>query len=138
MFVFWGAFHGLLLTIYHPLQNSLVKLPSPFRRLVFFHLVCFGWMLFRTPDIDQFSYLAKQLFGNFNPSFDDSQILMLKKFAMYSAVPILYQYLQYRSDKLCPIFDWPILIRSVSYVFLFYMIVIFGFNNAQSFIYFQF
>lgn len=138
MFILWGLFHGLLLIIFLPLKESFSKLPSLFRRVLFFHLICFGWMLFRTPDIEQFSFLAKQLFFNFQLTFNASQLLMIKKFVLYSAVPIIYQYLQYRNEKLCPIFDWPIIFRAFSYVFLFYMIIIFGFNNAQSFIYSQF
>lgn len=138
MFILWGLFHGLLLIIFLPRKERFSKLPSLFRRVLFFHLICFGWMLFRTPDIEQFSFLAKQLFCNFQLTFDASQLLMIKKFLLYSAVPIIYQYLQYRNEKLCPIFDWPIIFRAFSYVFLFYMIIIFGFNNAQSFIYSQF
>lgn len=138
MFVLWGIFHGVLLIIFLPLKESYFKLPSTLRRVLFFHLICFGWMLFRTPDIEQFSFLVKQLFYNFQLTFDAGQLLMIKKFLLYSAVPIIYQYLQYRSEKLYPIFDWPIIIRAFSYVFLFYMIMIFGFNNAQSFIYAQF
>lgn len=138
MFIFWGAFHGILLAVHLPMKDILAKLPLVFRRLVFFHLICFGWMLFKAQDPAQFAYLISQIFSNFQLTLEADQLLLLKKILFYSAIPIVYQYLQYSKEKLSPIFDWPVGVRTVCYVALFYMIVIFGFNDAQSFIYFQF
>jgi D-alanyl-lipoteichoic acid acyltransferase DltB (MBOAT superfamily) len=138
MFILWGAFHGLLLVAYLPLHGKLIKLPLVFRRLMLFHLVCFGWMLFRAENFEQFNYLIWQIFSNFHYTLDTDQTLLLKKFLFYTTIPIIYQYLQYSKKRLCPVFDWPVAMRAIFYVLLFYMIVIFGFNNAQSFIYSQF
>ncbi len=138
MFVLWGAFHGILLAAYLPLKGWLRKLPWLVRRLIFFHLVCFGWMLFRSQTPTQFTYLLSQIWSNFNLTLQTDHILLLKKLCLYSMIPLVYQFMQYRTEKLCPVFEWPTAVRAISYVFLFYMIVIFGFNNAQSFIYFQF
>src|SRR5205814_1944404 len=49
-FVFWGAWHGLLLILAHAKGNDA---PASFgermrRRLVCFHVVVFSWLLFRT------------------------------------------------------------------------------------------
>jgi alginate O-acetyltransferase complex protein AlgI len=138
MFILWGAFHGLLLAAYLPLKGKLSQFPLVFRRLLLFHLVCFGWMLFRAENLEQFNYLIYQIFNNFHLTLDIDQFLLLKKLLFYTTIPLIYQYLQYSTKKMCPAFDWPIGMRALSYVFLFYMIVIFGFNNAQSFIYSQF
>ena len=53
LFVAWGAYHGLLLGI-----ERWLGIPEPksalgrnLRRLLFFHVICFGWVLFRSPDV---------------------------------------------------------------------------------------
>ncbi len=138
MFVFWGGFHGLLLVLYLPLKDRLVKMPGVLKRILFFHLICFGWLLFKSQSIEQFTHLTSRMLFNFHLTFAGDQILLVEKIVMYSSVPFIYQYLQYTTEKNYPIFDWHLVCRSMCYVVLFYMIVIFGSNEAQSFIYFQF
>jgi D-alanyl-lipoteichoic acid acyltransferase DltB (MBOAT superfamily) len=50
-FVLWGGFHGLGLVTEHALGGRL-RLPAWLRWLVTFHLVVFGWILFRSQSID--------------------------------------------------------------------------------------
>jgi D-alanyl-lipoteichoic acid acyltransferase DltB (MBOAT superfamily) len=63
-FALWGLFHGLLLILLRPVSvakvralaaygaSSAVALPLALaRRLVFFHLVCLGWALFRAESL---------------------------------------------------------------------------------------
>lgn len=138
MFVLWGVFHGLLLVIYLPLAKAISDFPLFSRQLLFFHLVCIGWIFFRAEDTGQLLFLTGQLFGNFDLQLDAGKILLLKKLILYASVPFLYQYLQFKKNELCPLFSWPTGFRAISYAAIFYMIVIFGFNSAQSFIYFQF
>lgn len=53
LFIVWGAYHGALLALYRiiPIDDFLVKrFGRPGRALallLFFHLVCFGWIFFR-------------------------------------------------------------------------------------------
>jgi len=138
MFLLWGGFHGLLLTVYFIFKKSISIVPSFFRRILFFHLICVGWMIFRSESVPHLLTLLNSLLFNFDFSLDPEQILLIKKFLFYSTIPIFYQYFQYTTKELAPFFHWPLYLRASSYVFLFYMIVIFGFNSAQSFIYFQF
>jgi alginate O-acetyltransferase complex protein AlgI len=49
-FVLWGAFHGVGLCAEHALDGRL-KLPGWLRWLVTFHLVVFGWILFRSQSL---------------------------------------------------------------------------------------
>ena len=95
-------------------------------------------MLFRAQNFPELIGLLEQLIFNFHITLDADQLLLIKKLLLYITVPLLFQYWQFKSDKLCPIFDKPLYFRSAIYLVLFYYIVIFGFNNAQSFIYFQF
>jgi D-alanyl-lipoteichoic acid acyltransferase DltB (MBOAT superfamily) len=138
MFILWGGFHALLLVIYHLAAAPIQRLPVLLQRLVFFHLVCFGWLLFRAVDLPHLLSLLNQLLFHFNPGLAGSHLLMLKQLLLYCTIPLLYQFFQIRQSTLYPLFCLPLFARSLSYVLLFYMIVIFGFNNAQSFIYFQF
>jgi alginate O-acetyltransferase complex protein AlgI len=50
-FVLWGAFHGAGLIAEHALGGRL-RTPAWLRWLVTFHLIVFGWILFRSQSID--------------------------------------------------------------------------------------
>jgi alginate O-acetyltransferase complex protein AlgI len=138
MFILWGGWHGLLLATYLPLKKYVQALPASIRKLIFFHLVCFGWMLFKTTSIDQFSLLAGRLLFHFHFQALLVNWVLLKQVLFYAAIPIVYQYLQYRRNLALPFSEWPTPCRAAVYIVLFYMIVIFGFSEAQSFIYFRF
>ena len=145
MFVLWGGFHALLLVAYLPFQRKTADgeggasgLSGAVQRLVLFHLVCLGWMLFRAESPAQFLALAGRVVFHFNPVLDPETLLYAQKLAWFAWVPLVYQYLQYRTERLRPVLSWPFPARVLTYVFLFYAIVIFGYNDAQSFVYFQF
>ena len=54
-FVLWGAFHGAMLVTEHALDGRIGRrTPVWFRWLGTFLAVCFGWILFRSPDLDVF------------------------------------------------------------------------------------
>lgn len=56
MFVAWGAYHGVLLIVHRlwllwrPRQEPLRGSALAIARLLTFHLICFGWILFRSGD----------------------------------------------------------------------------------------
>jgi hypothetical protein len=60
-FVLWGAFHGAMLVTEHALDGRLGRrTPAWSRWLGTFVAVCFGWILFRSPDLDVFwTYLGR-------------------------------------------------------------------------------
>jgi alginate O-acetyltransferase complex protein AlgI len=67
-FIIWGLFHGLLLVFYRfaPIDQFLTRRFGSFGTLlamiIFFHLVCVGWIFFRaTPD--QFWPIVKSIFA---------------------------------------------------------------------------
>ena len=51
-FVLWGAFHGLGLCSEHALGERWTRLPGWLRWFITFHLICFGWILFRSQGLD--------------------------------------------------------------------------------------
>lgn len=50
-FVLWGTFHGAWLAVHRALATPTPHTPAWLRRVVTFHLVCFGWVLFRAPTL---------------------------------------------------------------------------------------
>jgi D-alanyl-lipoteichoic acid acyltransferase DltB (MBOAT superfamily) len=74
-FIIWGLFHGALLVFYRflPLDKFLILKFGTFGRflstIVFFHLVCIGWIFFRaTPE--QFAPIVKSIVALPSAIFD--------------------------------------------------------------------
>jgi len=145
-FVAWGAFHGLLLIVYRLGETPRRARERTFetRRsvrfwlsvLVFFHLVCFGWLLFRSTDMVHAGRLLAALgSGAFWEPVCGSMLLMVAAGGLPLAGFQIYQYYR-RSPE--PWVTWPGWIRAGFYVALFYGIVLFGAPGNNEFIYFQF
>jgi len=76
-FVVWGAYHGILLIVYRILNPIMRKLDSlrglilrnfvsGVKVIIFFHLVCMGWLLFRAESLTQAYNMLLGIFYNFN------------------------------------------------------------------------
>jgi alginate O-acetyltransferase complex protein AlgI len=61
-FVLWGAFHGLGLCLEHALGRWWERVPVWLRWLVTFHLIVFGWILFRSQGLDVVGEFLSRLF----------------------------------------------------------------------------
>ena len=59
-FVLWGAFHGAGLIAEHALGGR-IRMPGWFRWLVTFHLIVFGWILFRSTSLESAGEFLSQL-----------------------------------------------------------------------------
>jgi alginate O-acetyltransferase complex protein AlgI len=68
-FVLWGAFHGLLLVAHRLFVDEwrLFRFDGPVARgvarVAMFHLVCYGWLLFRARSFDQIASFTRALAG---------------------------------------------------------------------------
>src|SRR5918998_2201611 len=51
-FVLWGALHGTCLVVEHGLRGRDLRLPAWLRWAIVFHVVVFGWILFRAENLD--------------------------------------------------------------------------------------
>jgi len=80
-FVFWGAFHGILLIIHRAIEPFLSMIPSPkgfftkkawfyAKAIFFFQIVCLGWLLFRAQSLTQVADMLHGLILNFNLTKD--------------------------------------------------------------------
>jgi D-alanyl-lipoteichoic acid acyltransferase DltB (MBOAT superfamily) len=76
-FVCWGAFHGIMLCVHRAIAPWLARVTAPIARagragqaawwivrlVVFFHLTCFGWLLFRAESLRQFVHFVASIVG---------------------------------------------------------------------------
>jgi D-alanyl-lipoteichoic acid acyltransferase DltB (MBOAT superfamily) len=59
-FILWGAFHGAMLVTERFIGGKF-KTPAWFRWFVTFHLIVFGWILFRSQGLDQFATFMERM-----------------------------------------------------------------------------
>lgn len=146
-FVLWGGVHGILLSINH-YQNYLkgAKSAGPekahpiyhfIKVIFFFHVIVLTWYLFRAESIGQVRDIFIGLTSNF--AFDPSvHSTALKQLIFYVSPLVIIEFIQYFRNDHSPILQFPVFARGVLYAVIFYLVVIFGANDAQNFIYLQF
>ena len=143
-FVFWGACHGLLLAGYRlagwesspQARRSVMR--NGFAGLLMFHFTCLGWMLFRVESMGGMSAVLASLFGwnggwVTTSALDDLYLLLL-----YSALVIVLQVFQYRSNNPLVSLGWKLPIRVALYVTMYLSLTLGGAYDGPQFIYFQF
>ena len=64
-FVFWGAYHGFLLILYHLIRkyNLFFFINDRASRFCTFILVIIGWVFFRSESMSKATYILKSMFG---------------------------------------------------------------------------
>lgn len=62
-FVFWGAYHGLLLVLYRIFSSAWDALPALVRRAATFMLVVIGWVFFRATDFEMALTMLRKMFA---------------------------------------------------------------------------
>jgi alginate O-acetyltransferase complex protein AlgI len=143
-FVIWGAYHGLLLVAHRAAKPWLeqVRPAHPFdhacwtalRIVVTFHLVCLGWLIFRSDSVAQAAAMLTAICER--PTLPSARYLVPM---VCTILPLwLVQLWQYRAHDLNVIARTPWYVRSLFYTGCFYAIVLGGEFGGQQFIYFQF
>jgi D-alanyl-lipoteichoic acid acyltransferase DltB (MBOAT superfamily) len=141
MFVLWGGYHGLLLVaerFFLPRSASAPasRLGRVARVVLTFHLVCFGWVLFRSPDVATFQHwLAMITSGVQDPRF----AALWWALALYAVPLIVLWTLQARSGH-GETLGFPLARyqRVALVAALYFGITVLGADAAREFIYFQF
>lgn len=153
-FVIWGLYHGLLLVVFRflpfwsPDRQGSGVLASTLKAVVIFHLVCFGWLIFRCQDLGQIIYYPWAMLHNF--AWDHRALDTLRGL-LCLGVPVLLMDLAaetgpYWAAALRPLQDrlgrlgtWGryLAYTSVSGLLLVLMFL-FGVRGGKEFIYFQF
>ncbi|WFB35364.1 MBOAT family O-acyltransferase [Kiritimatiellota bacterium B12222] len=137
-YVLWGTLHGLLLMLWPRKAHPRKWWTGILVRIVFFHLVCLSYLFFRAEDLPMVLELLHSFGQGWSPLVNSDLCTIAVKIFAFSTPVILYQALQYRSGQVDPARAWPLPLRVGFYVILFYAIVLWGVNDAQSFLYFQF
>ena len=65
-FVLFGLYHGLLIWKFHTLRKLWERMPFILQIFLTFHLVCFGWFIFRVHSLSQLWDMTYCLFFNFH------------------------------------------------------------------------
>jgi hypothetical protein len=143
-FVLWGAYHGLLLVAHRLARPWLdrIRPAEPIDRACWklvrvaatFHMICFGWLLFRAQSLGQVKGMLRAIIER--PAIPAASYLL--PVAVLVVPLLLYQAVQYFSKDLDVIARTPWYVRSVFYTACFYAFVLGGEFGGSQFIYFQF
>ncbi len=148
-FVIWGIYHGALLVVYRMIEIFTQDLPKItnvlairsfnfLKGVLFFHLVCVGWIFFRAKTLTQALEMLKSVIFNFHvpPVIDFRQIR--NSLIGFLALLLLIQIYEYSKKDLFAVFRLKPAIQISLYLALFYSILILGVTTGEKFIYFQF
>jgi len=140
-FIFWGAYHGLLVCFYKLTKKKTPSLNREGRGgskylniLIVFILVTIGWQVFRCNSFGQFVGLWERMFTGFGPIF--------KSWALMGFIPIgILMFKEMKDEE-----GWDIhllhskklWVQIVSFALIAVFILYFGELEGGSFIYFQF
>lgn len=148
-FLAWGAYQGTLLCIHRAMEPWLARVVSPKNRaaqglwylvrvVLFFQLVCIGWLFFRAESLSQVGvFLNNLLLGGGEPqqSLPTDQVVL---FIALSLLLLLFQLFQFLMRDLDAIFRLPVPVRAGAYAGLALVFIWFGAPGGTAFIYFQF
>lgn len=140
-FVLWGAYHGLLLAIFRRFAARATLDPGAgpvhwLKVFGYFHLTCFGWLMFRAEGYDDFAHKLETIVN-----FTEIQGFWNVEFGLVLAfaVPLfLFEYYQYRRDDLEPWRTWPPIVRIGWAALLLTLLAVYKAPFQSPFIYFQF
>ncbi len=140
-FVFWGAYHGLLLVIGKLLPNRFANTwPRWLNRFLIFNLVTLGWVFFRAPNFDTALLLFGRIFNNFGGidviSFIAAYklaLLLLLMSVVFISMPVRWieTFRGYYISR-------PYWMKIISILLVLFLIFIFQSTELVPFIYFQF
>lgn len=144
-FVLWGIYHGTLLVL-HRMLVSRKKINSqnrpaftwgtPFKMLFVFHLVCFGWLLFRAESLQQVGQMLCALGRNF--VFDTHTGGLFLKFILFLLPLWVVQIGQYKTNDLDVLYRQHWVLKTFIYALMTHLMLGWGIMTADEFIYFQF
>lgn len=154
-FIIWGFYQGVLLVVYRLLsppsavgastgqlvqqEKSGLGVFAGMRKMIawfiFFNLMCYGWLIFRASSGEQIASMTQTLLGGFDIV---SLALSMPKFGFYIFPLLVVQFLQYRYSDMGVVYSLNVAVKTVFYVSLFFLMVLFGSFNSGEFIYFQF
>lgn len=140
-FIAWGGVHGLVLVAHKLIESTriggiLERIPRLIKIIIFFHVVCITWILFRAENIEHALLIFTTILTDTHwHSIDYSA---LQQLFFYGLPLLLIQIVaEYKKDTEY-VTKSNILFQSGVYFVLINIILIFGRLGGKQFIYFQF
>jgi alginate O-acetyltransferase complex protein AlgI len=146
-FVLWGAYQGALLIAYRDLAGRWSAMWPRGRAadraawvaswLLFIHLVCYGWLLFRARSLSQIARMTRELVAgpwSMTPLAHET-LMALAGFGLPLVAMNAYEAWK---DDLLAVPRLPLVLRYAIYACMFYLVLLFGQYGGAQFIYFQF
>lgn len=150
-FILWGTYWGILIVLQNLVNKIGIKIGALSNKIVsgamraasiviFFQLICVGWLLFRAQSIPQAMAMTGSLFNNLTLStaYGAALVNVLPVALLMTAVLLAIQVIQYLSNNLLITLKWRWPFRAIVYCCLLLLLVIFGADYGKEFIYFQF
>lgn len=144
-FVIWGGFHGVLLIAHRILSQFFSKRESSalfdskpwfvIKVLFFFQLTCIGWLIFRATSVGQLNQMLTSICAD---PFQGIDLQGIRNLVFFILPVLTVQIIQYYRDDLMAVLKWPILLRVLLYISMFYCLILGGAKSGGEFIYFQF
>lgn len=134
-FVIWGAIHGFFLIV-DRIVPSILKF-RPLQVIVTFSVVCVGWVFFRASTVqDALQILNSWIHINLGFANIKHELLSTGVSKLNLIVSIVALGLLFLKEQ--QILRPPAVTNVLFYLAVMFMIIIFGINDSDSFIYFQF
>jgi len=140
-FVLWGGFHGIVLIVYRILEPNSDEAKSRWwgsvlQGLLTFHIVCFGWLIFRAQNLTTIGVFVQSIF--LHPHWSPEAIACLRSLVFYTWFLVLFQILQASSKTLSPMAHLPRFLRLNVWIFVIMSMLSIASKSGQEFIYFAF
>jgi len=137
-FVLWGLFHGTLLVLFRHRSGKPEAANGPstplhlLRIILFFHITCLGWLIFRSQSVAELHSLLHSL------ATPASQLPSGYWRLAFVAPVVMMQVCQYRTSDLLCVFRLPWPLRAILYFMIYWALISLGNWSNDEFIYFQF
>ena len=108
--------------------------------LITFHVVCFGWILFRATSMKAVGEMLRQIFTNFHPEVFMQFVLGYKGVFALMVIGYVLHFMPKRSEDALRgvVTRSPLLIQAAILAIAIFIVVQFKSAGVQPFIYFQF
>ena len=136
-FVFWGGYHGALLSLERAGRGKIRHVDAwqnPLRMVATFVLVCIGWVFFRARTFSDSSYAIREMFTNFH----GRSVMLHRHYAMI-AVSLVIALLQEKWSVIDRVIEGPRWVQATAFAGIALTIELFGIiDQTIPFVYFQF
>lgn len=149
-FILWGALHGTALAIHKFLMSRFSSFKAvgsemkPWRRvlgiLITFHLVCFGWILFRADSMQTVGKMLSQIAHHFHPEVFTQFVAGYRGVFILMMTGYLLHFMPKRSEYALQgvVTRCPLAVQALLLTVAIFVVVQFKSAGVQPFIYFQF